>query len=66
LGLVIGFAAGATLTRYLRTLLYGIEPSDPATMTVVIGVLGAVVLAACALPARRAVRIDPSEALRGE
>ena len=66
LGLVIGFAAGAALTRYLRTFLYGIEPSDPATMTVVIGVLGAVVLAACALPARRAVRIDPSEALRGE
>jgi putative ABC transport system permease protein len=65
LGLVIGFAGGAALTRYLRTFLYGVEPSDPVTMTVVIGILSAVVLAACALPARRAVRIDPSEALRG-
>jgi len=66
LGLLIGFAAGATLTRYLRTFLYGIEASDPATMAIVISVLAAVVLAACALPARRAVRIDPTEALRGD
>jgi putative ABC transport system permease protein len=66
LGLVIGFAAGAALTGYLRTFLYGVEPSDPITMTLVIGILGAVVLAACTLPARRAVRIDPSEALRGD
>jgi len=66
LGLLIGFAGGATLTRYLRTFLYGIEASDPATMAIVISVLATVVLAACALPARRAVRIDPTEALRGD
>jgi putative ABC transport system permease protein len=65
-GLLIGFAAGATLTRYLRTCLFGIEASDPATMAIVISVLATVVLAACALPARRAVRIDPTEALRGD
>jgi putative ABC transport system permease protein len=66
IGLAIGFAGGAALTRYLRALLYGIEPSDPTTMVIVVGVLIAVVLVACALPARRAVRIDPSEALRGD
>jgi putative ABC transport system permease protein len=66
LGLLIGFAAGATLTRYLRAFLYGIEASDPATITIVINTLAIVVLAACTLPARRAVRIDPSEALRAD
>lgn len=65
-GLVLGFAGGAALVRYLRTFLFGIGADDPLTLTLVVSVLSVVMLAACAVPALRAVRIDPSEALRGE
>lgn len=65
-GLVAGLAGGALLTKYLRTFLYGIGAGDPITLAAVIVALGAVTLAACAVPALRAVRIDPSEALRSE
>jgi len=66
LGLAIGLAAGAALTRYLKTFMYGMGPGDPLTLTGVVVALAAITAAACIIPARRAVRIDPSEALRGD
>lgn len=64
----IGIAAGAAsaigLTRYLKSLLFGIAPTDPITLGAAAVALFAVALVACAVPARRAVRIDPVEALR--
>jgi ABC-type antimicrobial peptide transport system permease subunit len=66
IGVVIGLGAAAGLTRLMSTLLYGITPLDPVTYAVVpIIVLIATVLASY-LPARRAVSVDPVEALRSE
>jgi putative ABC transport system permease protein len=64
LGITIGIASAAALTRYLATFLFGVEQRDPATFVSVVVVLTLVTLAACGIPALRAVRIDPSEALR--
>jgi ABC-type lipoprotein release transport system permease subunit len=47
-------------------LLYGVEPGDPVTVGVVTALLAAVALLACWLPARRAARVDPMQALRWE
>jgi ABC-type lipoprotein release transport system permease subunit len=57
-------ALGAT--RLLRTLLYGVEPADPVTFVAIVGVLALAGLAATWLPARRATRVDPVEAIRAE
>jgi putative ABC transport system permease protein len=65
-GLVIGVAGGLALTRVLRSLLYGVTPTDPATFVLVSLLLGAVGLLACYIPARRAAKIDPMAALRYE
>jgi putative ABC transport system permease protein len=64
--LVLGAAASATLGRFLAGLLYQVGPSDPVSMVMAAAVLGVVALGAALLPAVRATRIDPSEALRGE
>ena len=53
-------------TRFLRTLLFGVEPTDPLTLALVIMVLATVTLAACLVPALRALRIDPMAALRSD
>jgi predicted permease len=66
LGGAVGIAAAAGMTKYLRTLLYGVQPTDPATFAWAALVLGLVALAACCVPARRASRVDPVVALRGE
>jgi ABC-type antimicrobial peptide transport system permease subunit len=65
-GAVIGIAAALFATRVLRTMLYGLAPSDPVTYVGVAIVLAAAAAAASWLPARRASRIDPIEALRAE
>jgi predicted permease len=65
-GLVLGSIAALALARVLTTLLYDVTPGDPATLAVVAIVLGAVSLTAAYLPARRAIRIDPTRALKSD
>jgi ABC-type antimicrobial peptide transport system permease subunit len=66
LGGVVGLAAALALTRFLRRMLYGIQPTDPASFALVTLILAAIALAACWIPARRAARVDPMSALRTE
>jgi len=63
-GIVIGTAGAVAVTRYLTTLLFGVKPIDVMTFVAVAVVLAIVVLVACLVPARRAAKIDPLEALR--
>jgi putative ABC transport system permease protein len=63
-GLVIGTAAAAAVTRLLRGLLFEVSPTDPGTFVLTALLLTAVGLVACYLPARRAAALDPIEALR--
>jgi putative ABC transport system permease protein len=65
-GVAIGLLGTALAARGLASLLYGISALDPATLETASVALIAVVLAACALPARRAATIDPAQALRRE
>jgi predicted permease len=64
LGLAIGLALSFGLTRYLQSLLFGVGAHDAAVFAGVTLLLLAVAVAACYVPARRAMRIDPMEALR--
>jgi putative ABC transport system permease protein len=66
IGLAIGLTAAAGLTRLLQALLFGVSPMDPETLVVVAALLTAVALAACLMPAQRAMRLDPAIALRYE
>jgi ABC-type antimicrobial peptide transport system permease subunit len=65
-GIVAGVGACLLLTRLVKSMLYGIQPYDPATMTAGVLVLLAVGLAASWIPARRAAGLQPMEALRHE
>lgn len=63
-GLVLGIALAVFVSRYARTMLYGLEPWDPASFAVAALTLGAVSLLAAWFPARRASRLAPTLALR--
>jgi putative ABC transport system permease protein len=65
-GLAIGLLSALALGRVMTGLLFGVTAADPLTFTAAGVVLAAVALAACYLPARRAMRIDPVTALRNE
>jgi len=65
-GIVIGIVAAFGLTRLIASQLYGVTPTDPLTIAVVVLVLGAVAALACVIPARHAARGDPLKALRVE
>jgi putative ABC transport system permease protein len=66
LGAAAGVVGAVTVGRLLRERLYGVEPLDFPTLGVVGALLGAAALLACWVPARRAARVDPVEALRSE
>ena len=66
IGMLAGAVAALGLSRLIANLLFGVGPSDPATFGGVAVLLTGVVLAACVIPARRALRVSPTTALRGE
>ena len=65
-GAAIGIAGGLGLTRYLKSLLYGVTPHDPMTLAAGCALVIVVALVAAYLPARRAVKQDPIATLRAE
>jgi ABC-type lipoprotein release transport system permease subunit len=65
-GLLAGVCASLFLTRFLRSMLYGVGTTDVLTFATVAAVLCAVAILACYLPARRAASVDPMQALRTE
>jgi putative ABC transport system permease protein len=65
-GITIGVAAAAGLSRLMTTLLYDVEPTDPQTFGFVAALLAMAAFVACAAPAARATRVDPFTALRCE
>jgi putative ABC transport system permease protein len=65
-GLLLGIGAAWALARTMRRLLFGVAATDPGTYAAVAGLLSVIAAAACWIPARRAVRIDPITVLREE
>ena len=65
-GIAVGLSAAALLARLLSSELHGVSPLDPITYVSVAGVMAIVTLAACSVPTRRALRVDPLIALRND
>jgi putative ABC transport system permease protein len=66
IGVATGVAGGVALTRLISSLLYGVAPTDPTTYLAASGALTALAFVACYLPARRAMKVDPTIAMRYE
>jgi putative ABC transport system permease protein len=66
IGLMLGLAGAALMQRAVASEMYGVRPLDPLVLLSAMAVLTIVALAACAVPARRAMRVDPMVALRSE
>ncbi len=65
-GVALGIVGAVGLTRVISSMLVGVEPTDPMTFTVVAALLVAIGVLGSYMPARRALRVDPTEALRAE
>lgn len=65
-GVAFGVAAALALTRYVRSMIFGIEPNDPLSIAIAVAAMVIVAIAATSIPARRASRVDPIIALRAE
>jgi putative ABC transport system permease protein len=65
-GVVIGVVGAAGLSRLTQTLLYGVSPSDPLTFGAVSAIITVVAAVACVIPTRRALRVDPLQAIRAD
>jgi ABC-type antimicrobial peptide transport system permease subunit len=65
-GIALGVVGALALSRTVESMLFGIEPTDPLTFVAVSLLLGIVAMAACYMPARRAAKADPIEALRAQ
>ena len=65
-GAALGLAGAVAITTVMQSLLFGVNPVDPATYAVAAATLAIIALAACAIPAMRATRVDPLAALRDE
>jgi putative ABC transport system permease protein len=66
IGLAVGLVGAVALTRFVRTMLFDVSPSDPITFGAISALLAAVAFVACYVPARRTTRVDPLVALREE
>jgi putative ABC transport system permease protein len=66
IGLLLGIGGALLLTRLLETLLFGVTTRDPLTFLFIAALLSLVAMLACCIPALRATRVDPLEALRCE
>jgi ABC-type antimicrobial peptide transport system permease subunit len=65
-GIAVGVAGALALSRLTQSLLYGVDPADPATFGTVVAVIVVVATAACLIPMRRATRVDPLTAIRAD
>jgi putative ABC transport system permease protein len=63
-GTLVGMAVALAAGRFLEKILYGIQPTDPLTLAIVLVMMLAIAALACWIPARRAIRINPVTALR--
>jgi len=64
MGLAAGLVASGLVGRAIQTLLFGVAPTDPASLAGTSALLAVVAIGASIIPARRALRVDPLEALR--
>lgn len=64
--MIIGTMAAAAIARILRSLLFGISPADPITYGAVLLLFAATAAAALVVPVRRALKVDPQQALRAD